>query len=417
MERIEIYIGNGTVDKEEKYAYLDEIDNLIAIGKKLSSKTSYFIDVIDRLMTEHGEDEINFVVFNGHFANKSYKKYDTSNYFLYPIMDSPTEFLENLEEIESIANDRINDSMPYRPIIVFIDNCAGFYKKQEEIWEVINRLIYNSDLSNIHFFISATNPDIVPMEVLSNIATKMSYYMPLKNHSYCMLGNDYALELHQDGEVIVKNDAIYGDMNVYLQQVYDDYNHKFADEYKGKWMIEIDDETIEFDSFYKAIRVLRNKIEQYFMSEINIFNYKEHQLIPFDVISMIHSRYDLKYLDDEDVVIIHRLNELLNCFLYSDIIEAQNGAISAIRNEYNYHKTNQYNCDLKVHIDKYNVDIKLDSDGEKTHLTTNAFVFNDPNKEYYFDSYQILNYVSNNNYDTYQEGDVVSLKIVLKPLK
>ena len=120
---------------------------------------------------------------------------------------------------------------------------------------------------------------------------------------------------------------------------------------------------------------------------------------------------------DEEIVVSQRMEMLLNSFMWPQAKDQKQDALRAIKNDINYSGKieEDYVETVSIQITKNDNEISFsgifnEDEEDETFLNTNAFIFDDDNKRYYFKSHQevVASHTPN------KLGEVADLDLVLK---
>ena len=158
-----------------------------------------------------------------------------------------------------------------------------------------------------------------------------------------------------------------------------------------KWKLVINNEVEIFDKFLDAFKVFKNTINNHIFASEDAY---DKNGLPFSVSSFFYHLQDEGTITDHEIVVHYRLNALLDTFQCEDIAVNKECALKCIKNDISYHgeiEEFEESLDIEINLskDELKVDITL-HDVDITYLKTNAFIFDDENKEYYFKSYQVV---------------------------
>lgn len=178
-----------------------------------------------------------------------------------------------------------------------------------------------------------------------------------------------------------------------------------------KWILMIDEDKYEFNKFSDAIYMLKAEIIKHI--EVNDEAYTNGGE-PFLSGAFFFYKYDQGTITDEEIVVETRYKMLLRSLITRDLEYSKKDAIKSIKGNINYSGKNEFDEELKIDVQSKPNEISLDiiyNEGfdDEAYLHSNAFIFDDPTKEYYFISHWIINTSSRHNI-----GKVVDIKIRLK---
>jgi len=129
--------------------------------------------------------------------------------------------------------------------------------------------------------------------------------------------------------------------------------------------------------------------------------------VPIPVTVYFFSKANEGTITGKELEIEYRLSSLMQCLKECiDMDMSKKHASKYIRKSYRYK-----NRDMSIEIRKSEDDITLDIEYGKYHLRTNAFIF-DKKQDYYFDSYWIIETVSES--EKHLLGKEISLNLNLR---
>lgn len=185
----------------------------------------------------------------------------------------------------------------------------------------------------------------------------------------------------------------------------------------NNWVLNNNNAIRKYNSFEEAINEFLKIIKDHLW--INSDNNKENESTvygyscePFSFEVFFHTKYQDRTITDEEIVLESRIGMLLDYFLSKDKKQIQDNALKVIKHSISYHGKDEYHTDVKVDVDLNSDEITLDisvNNGFDSYIRSNAFIFDDENRTYYFNSRQYVE-VSNNKDDL---GKVVELNISL----
>ena len=159
-----------------------------------------------------------------------------------------------------------------------------------------------------------------------------------------------------------------------------------------KWILTVDNETFDFNNFNDAVTMLKAEISKHMEINEDIFGREGEPFTP-DV--FISSKYDDGTISDEEIVVQTRMSMLCRSFIWRGANCSKDNAIKSLKGDIHFFGKNEYDEELKIDIKSLPEEVILDIthfDGikDETYLRSNAFIFDDPNKLYYFKSHQII---------------------------
>ena len=160
----------------------------------------------------------------------------------------------------------------------------------------------------------------------------------------------------------------------------------------AKWILTVDNETFEFDNFNDAVTMLKAEISKHMEINEDIFG-REGE--PFTPDAFLSCKYDDGTISDEEIVVQTRMSMLCRSFIWRGANYSKDNAIKSLKGDIHFFGKNEYDEELKIDIKSLPEEVILDIthfDGVKdeTYLHSNAFIFDDPGKVYYFNSHQII---------------------------
>ena len=160
----------------------------------------------------------------------------------------------------------------------------------------------------------------------------------------------------------------------------------------AKWILTVDNETFEFDNFSDAVTMLKAEISKHMEINEDVFG-REGE--PFTPDAFLSCKYDDGTISDEEIVVQTRMSMLCRSFIWRGANYSKDNAIKSLKGDIHFFVKNEYDEELKIDIKSLPEEVILDIthfDGVKdeTYLHSNAFIFDDPGKVYYFDSHQII---------------------------
>ena len=182
-----------------------------------------------------------------------------------------------------------------------------------------------------------------------------------------------------------------------------------------KWILNVDFETFEFTNFEDAVTMLKAEISKHMEVNEDIFG---RQGEPFAPDAFLGSKYDDGTISDEEIAVQTRMCMLCRSFIWRGANYSKDNAIKSLKGDIHYFGKNEYDEELSIDIKSLKDEVILDIthfDGihDETFMRSNALIFDDPNKMYYFSSHQIVT-------TTHKEedlGKVVGINISLKAIQ
>ena len=160
----------------------------------------------------------------------------------------------------------------------------------------------------------------------------------------------------------------------------------------AKWILTVDNETFNFDNFSDAVTMLKAEISKHMEVNEDIFG-REGE--PFTPDAFLSCKYVDGTISDEEIVVQTRMSMLCRSFIWRGADYSKDNAIKSLKGDIHFIGKNEYDEELKIDIESLPEEVILDIthfDGvkNKTYMRSNAFIFDDPNKVYYFNSHQII---------------------------
>ena len=177
----------------------------------------------------------------------------------------------------------------------------------------------------------------------------------------------------------------------------------------GKWLLTVNNEEYIFDSFEEVTQAflltIRHHIWEY------SYNNKESKGLevfgnwgtPLSIMSFFGYKYDELKITDEEILIQTRLDMLMRCFYCKSKELMKEQALKVIGHSYDYYSEEEdisTRASIKIDYSSEEISVDIvDSDwcGSHEDLRTNAFIIEDENKTYYFNSFQIVQTSSDSN--------------------
>ncbi len=180
----------------------------------------------------------------------------------------------------------------------------------------------------------------------------------------------------------------------------------------AKWILTVDNETFDFNNFTDAVTMFKAEISKHMEANEDIFGREGEPFTP-DV--FLSSKYDDGTISDEEIVVQTRMSMLCKSFMWRGANDSKENAIKSLKGDIHYFGKNEYDEELEIDIESLPEEVILDIthfDGVKdqTYMRSNAFIFDDPNKVYYFNSHQIITTTPKEK----NLGKVIDFNVVLK---
>ena len=159
-----------------------------------------------------------------------------------------------------------------------------------------------------------------------------------------------------------------------------------------KWILNVNFETFEFTNFQDAVTMLKAEISKHMEINEDIFG---RQGEPFEPDAFLDTKYDDGTISDEEIAVLTRMRLLCRSFIWRGANYSKDNAIKSLKGDIHYFGKNEYNEELSIDIKSLKDEVILDIthfDGirDKTYMRSNALIFDDPSKVYYFNSHQII---------------------------
>lgn len=160
----------------------------------------------------------------------------------------------------------------------------------------------------------------------------------------------------------------------------------------NKWFLTIDNEAVEFDNFNDAVAMLKAEISKHMEMNEDVFGEEGE---PFESGAFFFSKYEDGTITDEEIVVQTRMTMLCRSFLLRGADLSKDNAMKSLKGDIHYLGKDEYDDELEIVVLSSPEEVILDiahCDGieNRTYLRSNAFIFDDSNKEYYFNSHQIV---------------------------
>ena len=183
-----------------------------------------------------------------------------------------------------------------------------------------------------------------------------------------------------------------------------------------KWVLEINSKTTEFVNFKDAVTKMKDEIFNHIKTNEDVF---WSEGMPFAAEAFFSWKYDDGTITDEDIVVDTRTNMLCRSFIWKDAENSKENVLLSLRKSIHYYFENTlFQRKLIINIDLLSNEVKMDishyeRNNEETYMRSNAFIFDDASKEYYFKSHQIIN-SSDKKEDL---GKQININILLKEVE
>lgn len=162
----------------------------------------------------------------------------------------------------------------------------------------------------------------------------------------------------------------------------------------GTWIVNNKaSEKETYQDFETAVKRFRNIIANFFWDfsyegpedkkTLNVFGLCG---VPDQIGAYFSYKYDERTITDEEIVIDQRLEMLLDFLKCQDTKDLKENTLKVIKKPIHYHgeiEEFEQTVDINVDLLKDEVVVSLESDGD--YLKTNAFIFDNQDKTYYFD--------------------------------
>ncbi len=181
-----------------------------------------------------------------------------------------------------------------------------------------------------------------------------------------------------------------------------------------QWVVSCAGEEVFLESFEDAVRSFRTNIENYARS-LNCPPCPEY--IPFAVGAFFEYKSSEALITDEEIVVEYKLGMLLNSMCFPEADDCTHYNARRKYDPINYHgeiKEFEEKLDIKINCseEEINVEILLDDNEDNIFLLTNAFIFQDTRKTYYYKSHQVV--IICDSHESYRLGTSVDADITLK---
>lgn len=182
-----------------------------------------------------------------------------------------------------------------------------------------------------------------------------------------------------------------------------------------KWILTTNSESYVFDRFVDAVAVFKTKISNYIEENKDVF---DRDGMPFAPGAFFSGKYDEGTITDEEIVVQIRTSMLCGSFVWKDAEHSKENAIKSLKGDIHYEGENEFGEKLRIDIKTSPEEVLLEIahfDGirDETYMRSNAMIFDDPSKEYYFASHQIVTTSSKRS----ELGKVVDIDIRIKGCK
>lgn len=182
-----------------------------------------------------------------------------------------------------------------------------------------------------------------------------------------------------------------------------------------KWIVSNNIRDEYYNDFNRAVFAFKVMIIHQMRTQKDIY---DQYGLPMEVGCHFAYKYDEGLVDDNDLIGFSRLMMLCSALKkdYLDINKCNDFASSRVKGNVNLHSEieefeESVDLDIKRHKDEIILDVKVNKD-ETYSIFTNAFLFKDNTKDYYFKSHQFIT-TSNNPDDL---GKPMNIDVTLKYL-
>ena len=161
-----------------------------------------------------------------------------------------------------------------------------------------------------------------------------------------------------------------------------------------KWILKNKDNIEVFDDFNKAVFVFKEEIYHHMCINRNVFDIYN---LPEDIGCHFAYKYDEGTISDDELVAFSRSIMLLDTFngKYEKIAKTKRYVLKRIKNDINVHsEIDEFEEEAAVSIAVSNNEVNLNLEilkDEPSYLRTNAFIFDNKKREYFFKSHQFIN--------------------------
>lgn len=188
----------------------------------------------------------------------------------------------------------------------------------------------------------------------------------------------------------------------------------------NKWIILNNGKEYTFDNFEEALKSFLITISDH-LWEYSFNNKKEgavhvydYSTLPDNIDALFAYKYGERTITDEEIVLENRLKMLLDYMLSKNPKEKKENTLKSFKQSVHYKgEEKEISTRVEIDIDYKEDEVILDlrcDDGDETYFKTNAFIFDDVNKTYYFKSHQIVTTSSIKE----QLGEVVDMDVELR---
>ncbi len=183
----------------------------------------------------------------------------------------------------------------------------------------------------------------------------------------------------------------------------------------SKWILRTNSESYVFDRFVDAVAAFKTKISNYIEENKGVF---DRDGMPFAPGAFFSGKYDEGTITDEEIVVQIRTSMLCGSFIWKDAEHSKENAIKSLKGDIHYEGENEFDEKLRIDIKTSPEEVVLDithHDGVKdeTYMRSNALILDNPSKDYYFESHQIVTTSTKRS----SIGKIADLEISLKQAK
>ncbi len=168
----------------------------------------------------------------------------------------------------------------------------------------------------------------------------------------------------------------------------------------SKWLVTLNNDKSEYDSFEDALAVFLKEVREYFWKHTQgPWNKESTEVFVFDSDNLPDSLgafftylYNDRIITDDEILLETRLRMLLSRLGYNNPVQIKDNALKSISKSYDYHYIDEeigYLIDIKVDYSPEEIVVELNADSEDSYLHTNAFVMDDSSKKYFLKSHQV----------------------------
>ncbi|MCR5491613.1 MAG: hypothetical protein K6F32_05750 [Bacilli bacterium] len=166
----------------------------------------------------------------------------------------------------------------------------------------------------------------------------------------------------------------------------------------SKWLVTLNNDKSEYDSFEDALAVFLKEVSEYFRkhsyvnkesTEIDVFDSTN---LPDSLGAFFNYLYNDRIITDNEILLETRLRMLLSRLACDNPVQIKDNALKSISKSYDYHYSDEeigYLIDIKVDYSPEEIVVELNAYNGDSYLYTNAFVMDDSSKKYFLKSHQV----------------------------